>query len=97
MTDPSAGGPFIQQKILDHIEMLTVEINQVKLLVNSLKDEKDKTRKIAGSLQHLIELSSLIENDSKYFFELSNCQRLMMNDNLQYIRKLEQELKELKP
>ncbi len=96
MTDP-AGGLLFQQKILDHIKMLTVEVNQVKDFINSAYDEKDKTRQITGSLHRLIELSLQIENDSIYFFELSKCQRLMMNDNLQYIRKLEQELKELKP
>lgn len=97
MTDSSASELLFQQKILDHIKELTVEINQVKDLIDTVNDERVKARKITGALHRLIELSSQIENDSSYFFELSNSKRLMMNDCLQYIRKLEQELKELKP
>jgi|SRR6478752_8039202 len=96
MTDPSAGGPLFQQKILDQIKVLTGEINQLKDLINYSTTETEKTRKIPGSLQHLMELSKQLDTDSRYLFELNNCERMMMNDNVKYIKKLEEELRELK-
>ena len=86
-----------QQKALDDFAALKAEINKVKLLIESAEIEKDMAREITESLQFLIDQSKLIESESKYFFELSNCRYLMMSDTLVYIKKLEQEIKELKP
>ena len=96
MTDPSNGGLLYQQRILNHLELLTVAINEAKLLIASLKTDKNLTGQITRSLQNLAKLNALLDSESKYFFELSNSQYLMLKDNLTYIKQLEQELMELK-
>jgi hypothetical protein len=97
MTTGSAkAGIAHQEVILEALSVIKTEIEKAKLTLGEMGDEKEQVQKITNSFQLLTSLAALIENESAYFFELSNCKDLMMTDNLAYIKKLEQELQELK-
>jgi hypothetical protein len=96
MGDPSSAGLNHQESILDAIVAIKAEIEKVKRVVETAKDENERTRSLGESFQRLSTLTALIESESNYFFELSNCKHLMMKDNIDYIKKLEQAIQELK-
>ncbi len=96
MGDPSSAGLDHQESILDAIVAIKAEIENIKSIAETFKGSHEKTRSMSESFQRLSALAGLIETESTYFFELSNCKHLMMKDNLEYIKKLEQALQELK-
>lgn len=96
MTDLPNAGITHQKTILDALTAIKAEIEKVKLAVGGPSDEKERAEKITASFQLLVHLTATVESESAYFFELSNCKDLMMTDNLAYIKRLEQELQELK-
>jgi hypothetical protein len=96
MEDPSSTGLIHQQKILELILSVKSEIHRLKKWTEATSQESEKTLVLLGSFQSLLDVFQLLESESNYFFELSNCKHLMMLDAIAYIKKLEKEIQELK-
>jgi hypothetical protein len=90
-------GLLHQKIILDAILELKTELEKRRTEINLPNKNDDSSKNLSGMFDRLLELAELIESESSYFFELSNCRQLMLKDNLEYIKTLERELRELKP
>jgi hypothetical protein len=97
MIDPSSTGLIHQEKILDSIASLKLEIDDLKLLLERDTGKGERIQQIAESLSNLSEKTILLKTDSDYFFELCNSKHMMMMNHIEYIKRLELKLAELRP
>lgn len=95
MADSGSAGIEHQEKILDALAALKKEIDLLRESTQ-LSSDRETARQVAGSTQHFIEQLKFVEEEARYFFELVNCKNLMMQDNLLHIKKLEEQIAELK-
>ena len=96
MENPSSTGLIHQEKILELIIAVKTEIDRLKKWMEANPNEIQMTSALTGSFEFLLYTIQLLENESNYFFEFSNCKHLMMLDTIEYIKKLEKEIRELK-
>jgi hypothetical protein len=97
MIDPSSSGLIQQQKILESITSLKLEIETLRQLIETDMDKAERIQQMAESLSVLFEKTAFLKMESDYFFELCNSKHMMMMNHIEYIKKLELKLAELKP
>lgn len=95
MADTGSAGIDHQEKILDALDAMKKDLHRLEELSN-LSTDQGMARPIARSVAQLIEQLNSVEEEARYVFELVNCKHLMMQDNLAYIKKLEEQVSELK-
>lgn len=84
------------EKILQCIEAAKAELRTVSELIKPAAWDNEATRKISGSLDLLSHQLSVLESETRYVLEINMCRKLMLSDSIAHVKKLEQELAELK-
>lgn len=84
------------EKILSTIRGIKVELLNASEKLECAGLENEVVRKLSGSLHLLFDQLNTLESESLYLQEINTCRHIMLTDYLAHIRKLEQELLELK-
>jgi hypothetical protein len=84
------------EKILQCIEAAKAELRTVSELIQPAVWDNEVARKISGSLDLLSHQLSVLESEIRYVVEINMCRKIMLADAVAHIKKLEQELQELK-
>lgn len=84
------------EKILQCIEAAKAELKTVSELIEPAAWDNEATRKISGSLDLLFHQLSVLESETRYVMEINMCRKIMLADSIAHVKKLEQELAELK-
>ncbi len=82
-----------QKKML---EMLTLMLNDIELLKKSFFSSNSNIEAVDPLLGSVTKnLEQLIEN-ANYYFEMTNCKQIMLNDSIEKVKELEGDIEELK-
>ena len=84
------------EKIPQCIEAAKAELKTVTELIKPAAWNNEVTRKISGSLDLLSHQLSVLESETRYVMEISMCRKIMLSDSIAHVKKLEQQLQELK-
>jgi hypothetical protein len=84
------------EKILQYIEAAKAELRTVSELIKPAAWDNEVARKISGSLDILSHQLNVLESETRYVIEINTCRKIMLTDSIAHIKKLEQQLLELK-
>lgn len=84
------------EKILQCIEAVKAELRTLAETCNPAAWNNEAARKISGSLDLVLHQLNTLENETRYVLEMNMCRKIMLADAVAHIKKLEQQLQELK-